>query len=423
MKLFLNNITYHNCTVDVREKVAFGDAHRHLMLRKMHTEAAISEAVILETCNRVEFYVYAKKSFNCSRFLTELIRDVKPQAVDAWDKYSRESDGLDVVRHLFEVAAGLDSQMIGENQILSQVKSAYAESVDCKMSRSLFHRLFHTAFRTGKAVRTDTNINCGAVSIALAAVELAKDKIDLSTARAVVIGAGENAELVARYLIKAGLSDLMIANRSIARAKAVTVRLNKGKATGLNSLCEKLTEVDLVISSTSAAKALITYKAAENVLKHRKKPLLIIDIAVPRDIDPDIARCKRARLYNIDDLKEQISICKERRNTEIPKARAIIDEFANKFADWLNSLNIVPVISELTKNGVNMARNEAKRYAKDFGKNNSRKLELFAEKLVNKVLHGPISFLKGNGNGELDAEQIQAAELMNKMFLIQDKND
>ena len=341
MKLFLNNITYHNCTVDVREKVAFGDAHRHLMLRKMHTEAAISEAVILETCNRVEFYVYAKKSFNCSRFLTELIRDVKPQAVDAWDKYSRESDGLDVVRHLFEVAAGLDSQMIGENQILSQVKSAYAESVDCKMSRSLFHRLFHTAFRTGKAVRTDTNINCGAVSIALAAVELAKDKIDLSTARAVVIGAGENAELVARYLIKAGLPDLIIANRSIAGAEAVTLRLKKGKATGLKGLGEKLAEADLVISSTSAAKPLITYKAAENVLKRRKKPLLIIDIAVPRDIDPDIARCERVRLYNIDDLKEQISICIEKRNREIPKARAIVDEFTNKFADWLSSLNVV----------------------------------------------------------------------------------
>lgn len=342
MKLFLNNITYHNCPVDVREKVYFGDVHRHLMLRKMHTEAAISEAVILETCNRVEFYVYSKKTFNCSRFLTELIREVKPQAVDAWGKYSRKSEGIDVVRHLFEVAAGLDSQMIGENQILSQVKSAYAESVDCKMSKFLFHRLFHSAFRAGKAVRTDTNINCGAVSIALAAVELAKDKMDLSVATAMVIGAGENAELVARYLIKAGLSDLMIANRSIAKAKAVTVRLNKGKATGLKGLCEKLTEVDLVISSTSAAKPLITHKAAENVLKNRKKPLLIIDIAVPRDIDPDIARCERIQLYNIDDLKQQISICIEKRNREIPKARAIVDEFTNKFADWLNALNVVP---------------------------------------------------------------------------------
>jgi glutamyl-tRNA reductase len=343
MKLFLNNITYHNCPVDVREKVAFGEVQRRLMLKKMQTKPAICEAAILETCNRVEFYVYAKENFNCSRFLKKLIEEVKPQAVDAWDKYSRKSEGLGAVRHLFEVAAGLDSQMIGENQILSQAKSAYAESVDCKMSKTLFHRLFHTAFRAGKAVRTDTHINCGAVSIALAAVELAKGKMDLSAATAMVIGAGENAELVARYLIKAGLSDLIIANRSIAGAKAVTGRLKKGKIMGLKCLNEKLTEVDLVISSTSAAKPLITYEAAESVLKHRTKPLLIIDIAVPRDIDPDIAECKCVRLYNIDDLKEQINICKEKRNREIPKAMAIVDEFTNKFADWLNALNVMPM--------------------------------------------------------------------------------
>ncbi len=422
MKLVLNNITYHNCPVEVREKFAFGQELRHLMLRKMHAHEAIDEAVILETCNRLEFYIYAKKSFNCSRFLAGLIRQIRPQAADAWDKYSQQSEGTGVIHHLFEVAAGLDSQMIGENQILSQVKTAYTESVDCRMSKFLFHRLFHCAFRVGKTVRTNTNINCGAVSIALAAVELAKSKIDLSAATAMVIGAGENAELVARYLLKAKLSDLIIANRSIARAKAATLRLKKGKATGLHGLADKLAGVDLIISSTSAVKPLITCETAEKVLTRRKKPLLIIDIAVPRDIDPDITRCKHVSLYNIDDLKGQINTNQEKRSSEIPKARAIVDEFANKFSDWMHSLNIVPVISQLTQDGIKLARSEAKRYAKDFGKNNSRKLELFAEKLVNKLLHGPISFLKGNGNGELSEEQLKAADLINKMFLTQDKN-
>ncbi|MHC4501105.1 MAG: glutamyl-tRNA reductase, partial [Planctomycetota bacterium] len=190
------------------------------MLRQMHAEDGVSEAVILDTCNRIEFYVYAKKTFDVTGFLAELIGQVRPEGLDTWHKYSRQSGEMDVVRHLFEVAAGLDSQMIGENQILSQVQSAYTLSLDCRMSKFMFHRLFHNAFRVGKAVRTSTNINCGAVSVSLAAVELAKTKIDLSSAPAMVIGAGENAELAAKYLLKAGLQNLIIANRNTEKANA-----------------------------------------------------------------------------------------------------------------------------------------------------------------------------------------------------------
>ena len=143
MKLVLNNITHHNCPVEEREKISFTDEQRVFMLKRMHAEGGMAEAVILETCNRIEFYIYAKKSFDYKGFLAELIRQVRPGAVDTWSKYSKEAIGTDVVRHLFEVAAGLDSQMIGENQISSQVKSAYTKSVDCRMSKFVFHRLFH----------------------------------------------------------------------------------------------------------------------------------------------------------------------------------------------------------------------------------------------------------------------------------------
>src|SRR4030065_733206 len=131
MKLVLNRITYHNCPVEVREKVSFSAKQRQYMFKQMHAEQAVSEAVILETCNRLEFYLYAKKDFNHSRFLTQLIKQVQPDAVKIWKKYSIEATGKDAVQHLFEVSAGLDSQMLGENQILSQVKSAYKESTDC----------------------------------------------------------------------------------------------------------------------------------------------------------------------------------------------------------------------------------------------------------------------------------------------------
>jgi glutamyl-tRNA reductase len=393
------------------------------MLRQIHAEDGVSEAVILDTCNRVEFYTYAKKAFDVTNFLTELIEQVQPDGVDTWRKYSRQSGEMDVVRHLFEVAAGLDSQMIGENQILSQVKSTYSLSLDCRMSKFMFHRLFHNAFRVGKAVRTNTNINCGAVSVSLAAVELAKTKIDLSSATAMVIGAGENAELAAKYLLKAGLQNLIIANRNTEKANAMRMRLKKGQIIALENVPEKLAEIDLLVSSTAAAEPILTYQAVEKTLARRDSVLLIIDIAVPRDIDPKIDRFECVSLYNIDDLDEQIRRNKQKRSSEIPKARAIVAEFTDKFAKWYDSLNLVPVITQLTANGLEMARSEARRYAKDFGQNSSDKLQLFAESLVRKMLHGPISFLKNGADEEPSAEQIQAADLINKMFLLQGKDD
>lgn len=423
MKLVLNNLTYHNCPVEMREKVAFDEQQRSFILRQMHTEQAISEAVILETCNRLEFYVYAKKNFDVDGFLTELVTRLRPDAVDAWRQYCRQAAGMDVVRHLFEVAAGLDSQMIGENQILSQVKSAYTQSLDCRMSKFMFHRLFHNAFRAGKAVRTHTDINCGAVSISLAAVELAKRKSDLSAVAAMVLGAGENAELAAKYLLKAGLSNLIIANRNTEKAEAMVSRLKTGQIIGLKNVAEKLSDVDLLISSTAAVEPIVTYQAVADILTKRDKPLLIIDIAVPRDIDPAINRFDCVTLYNIDDLNEQVNRNIEKRSSEVPKARAIVAEFTDKFAGWYESLNLVPVITQLTQKGIDLAHSEAGRYAKDFGQDNADKLKLFAESLVKKVLHGPITFLKNGSDQEPSAEQLQAADLVNKMFLSKGKRD
>ncbi len=423
MKLVLDNITYHNCPVQLREKVTFTEEQQRFILRQMHSAEEISEAVILQTCNRLEFYLYVRKSFDCRKFLDELIGRVSPDAVNTWRKYSAESTGIDIVHHLFEVAAGLDSQMIGENQILSQVKSAYTMSIDCRMSKMIFHHLFHNAFRAGKAVRTKTNINCGAVSISLAAVELARAKVDLPAATAMVIGAGENAELAARYLLKAQLPRLIVANRNLQKAKDMTARLKTGRVIPLTDIPAELPDVDLLIASTAAAETIVTFQSVKDLLAQREKPLLIIDIAVPRDIDPAIGQFECAALFNIDDLNEQISLNLEKRSSEIPKARAIVDEFTGRFADWMNSLNLVPVISQLTQKGLHLAHSEAARYAKDFGQDNSDKLKAFAESLVKKVLHGPVSFIKAGGGDELTTEQLQAVDLINKMFLSQDETD
>jgi glutamyl-tRNA reductase len=423
MKLVLNNVTYRNCPVHLREKVAFNVEKRHLLLKKMHAEEQICEAVILETCNRSEFYTYAKKDFDVSGFLAELIGQEQPEAADVWSKYSRESVGVDAVRHLFEVAAGLDSQMLGENQVLSQVKSAYTESIYCRMSKFLLHHLFHEAFRVGKTVRTNTNINCGAVSISLAAVELAKKKIDLSVGKALIIGAGENSELAAKYLLKAHLQTLIIANRNMKKAQALRTRLKAGEVIGLTDINGRLADIDLVISSTAAAEPVVTYQAVADTLLQRKKPLIIIDLAVPRDIDPQISRFDCVSLFNIDDLNEQISRNKEKRNREVPKAQAIVAEFTDRFMQWYDSLNLIPTITQLTQHGLKIAHTEAERYAKEFGRDSSDKLRLFAEALIKKMLHGPISFLKNDTDEEPSIEQLRAVDLINKMFLSQSERD
>lgn len=385
------------------------------MLRAMYGCKEISEAVILQTCNRLEFYLYARREFDCVAFLGDLLALAGDEVAQTWAVHNRQTLAMDVVDHLFAVAAGLDSQMLGENQILAQVKAAYAESLEAKMSRLIFHRLFHNAFRVGKAVRTHTDINCGAVSIGLAAVELARSEVDLSGAKALIIGAGENAELVARYLVKAGLSELVVANRSVDKAWAVARRFDRARAIGLAGIAEQLSAIDVLIGSTAANDLVLTYANAEWHLSGRNKPLLMIDIAVPRDIDPALADFDCVTLYNIDDLNEQISANRRRRTSEVPKARAVVEEFVTRFAQWYETLDLVPVISNLTRVGLELARSESKRYAKDFG-DDGDKLQAFAESLVKKILHGPISFIKDGGD-EPTAEQLQAVDLINKMFL------
>ncbi|MHC4575476.1 MAG: glutamyl-tRNA reductase [Planctomycetota bacterium] len=238
-----------------------------------------------------------------------------------------------------------------------------------------------------------------------------------------LIGAGENAELAAKYLLKAGLRKLIIANRSPENAQAMKSRLKTGRIIPLEDIAANIPDVDLIISSTAAEQPVVTYESLKDILAQRRKTLLIIDIAVPRDVDPDISRFDSVSLYNIDDLHEQISRNRQKRSREIPKARAIVNDFTDKFAKWYDSLNLVPVITQLTERGLRLARAEAKRYARDFGPDSSDKLQRFAESLVKKMLHGPITFLKNDGDAEPSAEQLEAADLINKMFLSEGGSD
>jgi len=417
MKIAFNGVSYKNCPIQVRERLSLDQRCINGCYKKLHAQEAVSETVILQTCNRTEFYIYAKKDFNIKNYLAGLFSEIKPGTKTLWRKYAEQKTCTDAVRHLFNVAAGLDSQMLGENQILSQLKSSYSESCRHHLSKLIFHRLFHTAFQAGKDVRTRTGINCGAVSISLAAAALAKKEMKPRNCSVMIIGAGENAALAARYLLKNGTKNIIIANRSRKKAQGLAEKLGiKQAAVGLKDVFAKLDDTDLIISSTASAEPVLTFAGLKDRLSQRKKRLLIIDIAVPRDIDPRLDNFKCVSLYNIDQLDRQISANRKKRKTEVPKAAEIVEQYVEKFNSWRISLKLVPMVTKLNEYAATLACAEAKRYSGQTGIE-AEKLRIFAESLTRKILHGPINTLKQNGDEEPTAEQLRSAELIKKMFL------
>jgi glutamyl-tRNA reductase len=424
MMLIYQGITYRSCPLQIREKVALTEAEQQTLLRQIAAADAVSDALVLATCNRTEFYLYTKKDFDAKTFITNLIKCISPPSAEIWQQHCKLSTNIDVVRHMFSVAAGLDSQMLGENQIINQLKNAYKMSIDCGTSSFFFHRLLHRAFRASKAVRTNTGINCGAVSISLAAVELAKSQMALSGADVLLVGAGENAALAARYLVKAGIGRLTIASRTIDSAKELAELLEMGSAITLEQVTNKLQGADLVICSTASSEPLITVDDCAYIISQRQKKLLIVDIAVPRDVADKVGQLPNVQLYNIEHLNEQIAENKAARSSQIPKAEAIIEEHVSDFADWFDSLDSTDVISNLTQKYLASAHEHAKRYAKEFADADTDKLKLFAESLTKRILHGPICYIKTPDGDEMTPEHLHAVDLINKMFLAeqQDKN-
>jgi glutamyl-tRNA reductase len=417
MMLIYQGITYRSCPLQIREKVALTETGQRTMLRNFASFDGISDALVLSTCNRTEFYLYAKKDFDAKTLIPDLMERVHPDSGKIWQQHCKIYTDMDVVKHIFSVAAGLDSQMLGENQIISQLKNAYTMSIECRTSKFLFHRLLHRAFRASKDVRTNTGINCGAVSISLASVELAKSQMSLPGANVLLVGAGENAALAAKYLIKAPLARLTIASRTIDSAKELADRLGTGSPVTLDQLPTELADADLMICSTASAEPVITADNCAYIISQRQKPLLIVDIAVPRDVADDLGRFPGVKLYNIEHLNEQIEVNKAARSGWTKKAQDIIDKHVAAFADWFNSLDNADVISNLTQTYLASAHEHAQRYAKEFTGADPEKLKLFAESLTKQILHGPISFIKTSDSDELTPERLHAVDLINKMFL------
>lgn len=417
MRLVSYGISFHDTKLHDREPLAFSPVQQQTILRMIHQSKQVHEGLVLCTCNRTEFYFYAESGYDLTPFITSLIQKINPAGLEPWKQHSRMNEGIEAVRHLFTLGAGLDSQMIGESQIIRQLKDAYAAANDARTTKFFFHRLMHRAFKASKAVRTQTDINCGAVSISAAAVELAKAQVNLAGSNVLLIGAGENAGLAAERLVKNGIGSLTVASRTLESATELTSQLKFGKAMMVSQIPDVIDQADLILCSTSSETPILTLHKYKYLLSKDSKPIVIIDIAVPRDVDPAIGQIENVRLYNIEDLNDQVRRNLQQRSSQIPKALKIVDIHVRQFDQWLKSLNTSDVVSSLVQEYQELARGEAERYTKLFPGIDNSELQKFAESLVNKVLHGPIMYLKQSSDDDLASDQLQATELIKKMLL------
>lgn len=396
--IFLVGLNHRTAGVDVRERFALTN-HCDQEHWALPCVGAVNEAMILSTCNRVEL-------------LAAGTGDVSGQMLDCWAR-ARDADArelapyvyihknLEAVRHLFSVASSLDSMVLGEPQILGQLKTAYRKAVDCRATGAILNRLLHKAFSVAKRVRTETAVASSAVSISYAAVELAKRIFgDMHPHKALLVGAGEMAELAATHLLQAGIDEILVANRTLARGEELAAQFH-GRAVPFERLTEHLTGVDIIITSTGSPEPIIRARDIRAVLRTRKnRPMFFIDIAVPRDIDPDVNGLDNVYLYDIDDLKEVVEENLANRRDEAAKAVEIVNEEVDFFAQWLNSLDAQPTIVDLIRRGERMAQEELARTLKRLGPlsdENREALSAMTNALVRKLNHDPIMFLKGGG--------------------------
>ncbi len=396
--IFLVGLNHRTAGVDVRERFALANHcdEEHWALPCI---GAVSESVILSTCNRVE--ILAAGTGDMAEQI--LCNWAKARGTDVEDlrPYVYVHKNLEAVRHLFSVASSLDSMVLGEPQILGQLKTAYRKAVKSRATGVILNRLLHKAFSVAKRVRTETAVASSAVSISYAAVELAKRIFgDMREHKAMLVGAGEMAELAAMHLLQSGINEILVANRTHARGQELAKQFN-GRAISFEQMPHYLLDVDIIITSTGSQEPIIRARDIRVALKARKnRPMFFIDIAVPRDIDPDVNGLDNVYLYDIDDLREVVEENLATRRDEAAKAAEIVNEEVAYFSKWLASLDMQPTIVDLIKKSQAIAEEELAKTLKRLGPvddSTRDALEAMASSLVRKLNHDPIMFLKHGG--------------------------
>src|SRR3954470_8784253 len=349
MRLFAVGLSHRTAPVDLRECVDYARGGLDTALSALASQGVGREVVVLSTCNRAEIYAVGDSDATAEgvgRFFSEYHK--LPHAAVAEHLYHRR--GADAARHLFRVAAGLDSLVVGEPQILGQVKAAYSTASDLHYTGTLTNRLFHSAFAAGKRVRAETGLGEGAVSVSYAAIALARKIFGhLKGRNVLILGAGEMAKLTGVHLQAQQVRQIAIASRTFASAENLAAHLG-GRAVAWQALDEALADADIVITATGAAEPVLTRARMEDVMRPRRsRPVFVIDIAVPRDVEPGVGDLDQVFLYNIDDLQTIVKENLARRGEELARAEAIVDEEGARFTAWMQSREIVPTVVALRR--------------------------------------------------------------------------
>lgn len=412
MSIVLIGVNHKSAPIDVRERLAFSEDACATSLRELVDGELIREGLIVSTCNRVEVLTETTSGrFDDSteRVIQFLGRSDLPRDFFEANLYKHVDDSA--VRHLFRVASSLDSMVVGEPQVLGQVRRAYSIALDAGTAGRVLNRLVHHAFRVAKRVRTETGIGANAVSISYMAVELGKKIFDsLKGQTALLIGAGEMAELSARHLVNAGVSRVMVANRTGAAAQQLADSFG-GEAVNFERLSEYLAEADVVICSTGADEYVVTEEMARYALtRRRNRPSFFIDISVPRNIDPAIGKIPNMFVFDIDDLESVISSNIREREREAERAELIVESEIMQFQQALRALDAGPAIGTFRQTLQDIARLELNRRRAQLGSltpAQERAIEALLLSTVNKISHPVLSHLRRSYDAG-DAETIEA---------------
>jgi len=386
-------INHKTAPVALREKVAFGEDRLVAALRTLRQESGVAEVVILSTCNRTELYWAGSAS---GAELSQWLARHHGNNLDLASSLYIHQDSR-AVEHAFSVASGLDSMVLGEAQILGQLKDAYRVAQETGSTGPTLNKLFQAAFSAAKRVRSETRIGANAVSLASATVSLARRVYaDLSVHNVLVVGAGEMNELTARHFMSAGVKRMVIANRTLGRAQKLAEQL-KAHAVGLSDLERELTEADIVISCTASAVPIISKRAVEAAIRtRRRRPIFMVDMAVPRDIEPEVADLEDVYLFSIDDLQQLVDENRQQRELAADGARLVINEEVARFLAQARAHDAGPAIRALRQqaDGIRRQTVEQARRMLAAGKSSDEVIEYLANTLTNRLLHAPTQALR-----------------------------
>jgi glutamyl-tRNA reductase len=398
MGIVVVGLSHKSAPIEVREKLNFPEATLPEALKKLMSYEGVRESLIVSTCNRVEIYASVQDTNTGIDRIKQFIADYHGLSREALDRSLYVYPDAQGVRHTFRVASSLDSMVLGEAQILGQLKDAFDISLKTKTTSTIMNKLIKKAISVAKRVRTETRLAEGAVSISSAAVELAKKIFgELEGKNVMLLGAGEMAELAAQHLLGNGVKNIMVANRTFERAEELATEF-KGDAIRFEHFPDAMVMVDILICATGAPNYVVKRDMVTKILKERRnKPIFMIDISNPRNIDPEVDKVDNVYLYDIDDLQSKVDVNAEGRAREAEKAEALIALEVETYLQWERALDAVPTIVDLREKIEDIRKRELDKTLGSLGDMNEdqkRAVDIMSQSIVNKLLHAPLVVLK-----------------------------